>query len=185
MNRNTYNQKVCLSSDNSSPVHPSVIQAIVEANDGHAPSYGDDFWTKELEGHFEETFGRKVKTLLVPSGTGSNVLGLKLACKRHESVLCSDMAHILTAESGALESVVGAKLIAVPSEKGKVYPEAILKKLRQETFAGKHATSPRVLSITQSTEVGTVYTLDEMKLPCHYHQRSRAVCGAAMTPAAL
>ncbi len=141
--------KVSLASDNCSPVYPSIIQAITEANDGYATSYGGDFWTEQVESLFKEVFQRGMKTLLVPSGTGSNVLALKLACKRHESVLCSEIAHILVAESGAAESVVGVKLIPVFSENGKIYPAEIVKKLKQERLSGKHATSPRVLSVTQ------------------------------------
>src|ERR1700722_6448441 len=91
------------------------------------------------------------------------LIALKLACRRHESVICTDIAHIQYQESGAAESIVGCKLLTVPHQEGKITPEGIIHKLRMERAFGKHSTSPRVLSITQPTEVGTVYTLRELK----------------------
>ncbi len=100
---------------------------------------------------------------MVTTGTGANVLALKLACRRHESTICTDIAHIQYQESGAAESIVGCKLLTVPHQSGKVTPQTLLKKLKSERAFGKHSTVPRVLSITQPTEIGTVYTLEELK----------------------
>lgn len=155
--------KICLASDNFSPAHPLIVEAIVEANKGYAPSYGSDAWTEQAEELIQQSFGKKCKVLIVPSGSGANVLALKFACRRYESVICTDIAHMQYQESGAAESIVGCKLLTVPHQYGKVTPEAITKKLKHERAFGKHSTSPRVLSITQPTEVGTVYSLPELQ----------------------
>ena len=99
----------------------------------------------------------------IPTGTGSNIFALTLACRRHESVICTDIAHIQYQESGATEAVIGCKLLTVPHCDGKITPDEILKKLKKERAFGKHSTFPRVLSISQPTEVGTVYTLQELE----------------------
>lgn len=155
-------KKICLASDNWAPVHPLVMQAVAAANENNAPSYGSDAWTEEAQKLIQEAFKAKCKIFIVPTGTGANIFGLKLACRRHESVICTDIAHIQYQESGAAESLIGCKLLTVPHKAGKITPEAILKKLKSERAFGKHSTSPRVLSITQPTEVGTVYQLEEL-----------------------
>ena len=155
--------KICLASDNWTAVHPTIIDAILEANQGYAPAYGADIWTAQAEDLMRHAFRSSPKVLILPTGTGANVLALKLVCKRHESVLCTDIAHIQYQESGSAESIVGCKLLTVPHKKGKITSEGIIHKLRMERAFGKHSTSPRILSITQPTEVGTVYTLRELK----------------------
>lgn len=155
--------KICLASDNWTPAHPLVMKAIVEANEGYAPSYGSDPWTEEAQKLIQGTFKRDCKVFIVPNGTGANILALKLSCRRYESIICTDIAHIQYQESGAAESIVGCKLLTVPHREGKMTPEAVSKKLNNERAFGKHSTSPRVLSITQPTEVGTVYSLEELK----------------------
>jgi threonine aldolase len=156
-------EKICLASDNFTTVHPAILEAISEANTGYAPSYGSDIWTAQAEELIRHAFKASPKVLMLPNGTGTNVLALKLACKRHESVICTDIAHIHYQESGSAESVVGCKLLTVPHLGGKITIEGIIRKLKTERAFGKHSTSPRVLSITQPTEVGTVYTLEELK----------------------
>lgn len=155
--------KICLASDNWTPAHPLIIQAISDANEGDAPAYGSDPWTEEAQKTLQHVFKSKCKVFLVPTGTGANVFGLGLACQRFESVVCTDIAHINYQESGAVESLIGCKLLPVPHQDGKITPSAILRKLKSERAFGKHSTSPRVLSITQPTEVGTVYTFEELK----------------------
>lgn len=155
---------VYLASDNWAPAHPLVLQSIIEANEGCAPSYGSDPWSIQAEKLIQKEFKTNGKVIFVPTGTGANVLALMLACQRHESVLCTDNAHINYQESGAAESLVGCKLLTVPHQNGKITPEGIRKKLRSERAFGKHSTSPKILSITQTTEVGTVYSLEELKL---------------------
>ncbi len=155
---------IYLASDNFAPAHPQIMQAISEANQGHAPAYGLDAWTEHAEQVIREAFKSTCEVLIVPTGTGANVLALNLACRRHESVICTDIAHMNYQESGAAESIVGCKLLTVPHKEGKASPEDILKKLKSERAFGRHSTSPGVLSITQPTEVGTLYTLDELKI---------------------
>jgi threonine aldolase len=156
-------KKICLASDNFTAIHPLILDAIVEANKGYAPSYGSDAWTSKAEKIIQDVFKAKPKVLFVPTGTASNVLGLKLTCKRYESVICTDIAHLHYQECGAAESIVGCKLLTVPHREGKITIESLQHKLQTERAFGKHSTSPRVLSLTQSTEVGTVYTLDELQ----------------------
>lgn len=157
-------QKVCLASDNWTIAHPLVLKSVIEANEGYAPSYGADLWTEKATLLIQEAFKpKKCKVFMVPTGTGSNVLGLKIACKRHESIICTDIAHIHYQESGASESIIGAKLLTVPHYLGKVTKRALLHKLKTERAFGKHSTSPRVLSLTLPTELGTLYSLEELK----------------------
>lgn len=154
--------KISLASDNWSGAHPSVIEAIIEANNGFAPSYGSDLWTDRALKLLQNHFKRKFKGFIIPSGTGANIFGLRLACQRHESILCSDISHIHYQESGAVESIIGCKLLTIPHTNGKITPGSIIEKIEKERAFGKHSTSPRLLSIAQPTEVGTVYTLDEL-----------------------
>ncbi len=156
-------KKVCLASDNWAPAHPLVLEALAKANIDVAAPYGADSWTEEASRIIQEAFKASAKVLMVPTGTGANVFALKLCCKRFESIICSDVAHIYVQESGAAESIVGCKLLTVPHQQGKLTPESISKKLIAERAFGKHATSPRVVSLAQTTEFGTVYSLNELK----------------------
>lgn len=156
------NKKVALASDNGSSAHPLIMRAVMEANEGEALSYGADRWTLEAQQLIRETFKRDCKVLIVPTGTGANVLALTLCCERHESVICTDISHINYQESGAAEAIVGCKLVTVPHRQGKVTPKELLKRLQRERAFGCHSTSPRLLSITQPTEVGTIYSLEEL-----------------------
>lgn len=156
-------KKVCLASDNWTPAHPLIIKAIVQANEGYALPYGLDAWTEEAAGLIQTVFKSKCKVFIVPNGTGANVLALRLCCKAYESVICADIAHIEYQESGACEALVGCKLLTVPNREGKVTPDEVVKKLKRERAFGKHSTVPKVLSITQPTEIGTVYSLAELK----------------------
>lgn len=156
-------KKISLASDNWAPAHPLIIKALVEANEGAAPSYGSDPWTEEAQKLIQEVFRSKCKVFMVPTGTGGNIFALKLSCRPHESILCTDIAHIHYHESGAVEALIGSKLLTVPHRLGKAAPEEVLKRIKIERAFGKHSTSPRVLSIAQSTEVGTVYSLEELE----------------------
>lgn len=155
--------KICLGSDNWSGAHETIINAVFSANEGYAAPYGGDTWTAQAVSLIQKAFKTDGKVFLVPTGTGANVLGLMLCCRRHESVICTDISHVHYQESGAFESIVGSKLLVVPHHQGKILPSEILKKLRSERAFGKHSTAPRVLSIAQPTEVGTMYSLDELR----------------------
>lgn len=155
-------KKICLASDNWAPVHPAIMQGITEANTGYSPSYGSDHWTEEAQKLIQSALKVDGKVIFLPTGTGANVLGLMLTCQRHEAIICTDISHINYQESGAAEAIIGCKLLTIPHKDGKATTEAILKKLKYERAFGKHSTSPRTLSISQPTEVGTVYSLDEL-----------------------
>lgn len=159
----TNQNKIFMASDNWSPAHPLILKAVVEANEGYAPSYGGDQWTLEAQRLIQETFNASCKVCILPTGTGANMFALTVCCRRHESVICTDAAHINYQESGAAERIVGCKLLTVNHQAGKVTPETILRKLRSERAFGKHSTSPRVVSISQSTELGTIYSIEELK----------------------
>jgi threonine aldolase len=153
-------QRKSFGSDNHVGVHPAVLQAIADANQGDAVSYGADEWTEQVTARLREVFGA-ADAFLVPNGSGANVLGLSLLLRRHEGVICAESAHIYTDECGAPERLIGTKLLAVPSPDGKITPEGIAVHL-----AGRgddHRTQPGVVAVTQSTELGTCYTLAELR----------------------
>lgn len=147
-------------SDNNATVHPRVLEALGAANTGHAVAYGDDVWTTRSTELFCDLFGRDVEALMVWGGTGANVLALSSLLSPAGAVVCTDAAHINADETGAPEFVLGTKLLDVPHTHGKIIPEQVRE---FEHYLGVvHHVQPSVLSITQSTEWGTVYTADEI-----------------------
>lgn len=147
-------------SDNNATVHPRVLETLATANVGHAVAYGDDPWTARAHGLFCELFGRDVEALMVWGGTGANVLALSSLLSPAGAVVCSEAAHINVDETGAPEFVLGAKLLDVPHTQGKITPDQVRE---FEHFLGVvHHVQPSVLSITQSTEWGTIYSPDEV-----------------------
>jgi len=147
-------------SDNHAGVHPAVLQAIVDANSGDAVSYGADAWTERVADELREAFGAD-DAFLVLNGSGANVLGLGLLLRRHEAVICAESAHINTDECGAPERLLGTKLLPVPSPDGKITPEHIAAQLSGR--GDDHRSQPGVVAVTQSTELGTCYTLAELR----------------------
>ncbi len=150
-------------SDNFAGAHPAVLEAIARANHGHTPAYGGDPWTTACESAFRELFG-DVTTLLTFNGTGANVLALASLLGPAEAVVCTDWAHIATDETGAPERVLGAKLIDLPAPDAKLTPEHI--DGVAHLLGNPHHAQPGVVSITQSTELGTLYTADEVAAVC-------------------
>ncbi|MCS6975021.1 MAG: low specificity L-threonine aldolase [Cyclobacteriaceae bacterium] len=151
----------CFASDNYSGVHPEIMEAIVRANHEHAPSYGNDEITKRVIGLFKDLFGEPCEVFFVYNGTGANTLGLSAITRSFNSVLCSEWAHIHVDESTAPELFTGCKLISVPSVHGKILPEAVREKIHR--IGDPHHPQAKVISISQLTEYGTVYTPDEVK----------------------
>ncbi len=147
-------------SDNHTGVHPAVLRAIVDANAGDAAAYGADAWTERATTGLREIFGAD-DAFLVLNGSGANVLGLSLLLHRHEAVICAESAHINTDECGAPERLTGAKLLLVPTADGKITPEQIAEKLTGR--GDDHRSQPGVVALTQSTELGTCYTLAELR----------------------
>ena len=151
-------------SDNFAGAHPAVLDAIARANDGHAVAYGDDPWTRECEGRFRELFGADVTTLLTFNGTGSNVLALASLLGPAEAVVCTEWAHIAVDETGAPERILGAKLIDL--ERPTPSSRRTSSTAQAHLLGSPHHAQPGVVSITQSTELGTVYTADEVAAVC-------------------
>ncbi|HZZ55257.1 MAG TPA: low specificity L-threonine aldolase [Trebonia sp.] len=148
-------------SDNHSGMHPAVMRAIVEANAGDAVAYGADPWTARAVGELRRLAGGDGEVYLVLNGSGANVLGLGLLLARHEAVICAESAHINTDECGAAERILGTKLLTVPAPDGKLTPELIASRLAGR--GDEHFAQPGVVAITQSTEVGTCYSLAELR----------------------
>lgn len=148
-------------SDNGSGIHPNILEALSQANVGHTKGYGYDAFTKRAEDDFRKLFGAHVEVFFVYSGTGANVLSLQSCLQSFEAVVCSDVAHIHTDETGAPEYNLGVKLIALPSVDGKISVEQLDKILIGRGV--EHHVQPKVISLTQSTEYGTVYSLEEVK----------------------
>lgn len=150
-----------LISDNNSGVHPKVLEAIHKCNDGHEASYGDDKYTEKAIEQFRECFGKDVDVYFVLTGTAANVIGLSGILKPFEGVVAPDTAHINIDECGALERFGGTKILYVPNRDGKIHIEDVKKFLHSK--GDEHQTQPRIISISQITEFGTVYTIDEIK----------------------
>jgi threonine aldolase len=148
-------------SDNHSGMHPAVMRAIVEANAGDAVAYGADPWTERAVGELRRLAGGDGEAYLVLNGSGANVLGLGLLLARHEAVICAESAHINTDECGAAEQILGTKLLTVSAPDGKLTPELVASRLAGR--GDEHFAQPGVVAITQSTEVGTCYSLAELR----------------------
>ena len=153
-------QRKSFGSDNHAGVHPAILQAIVDANSGNAVAYGADQRTEHATAALREAFGAD-DAFLVLNGSGANVLGLSLLLRRHEGVICAETAHINTDECGSAERLIGTKLLAVPSPDGKITPDLIAEQLSGR--GDDHRSQPGVVAVTQSTELGTCYTLAELR----------------------
>ena len=148
-------------SDNNSGVHPDVLTSINEANNSHFVSYGNDIYTAQALEEFEKVFGKESRTFFVLTGTGANVTALQSFTNRYQAVICTETAHINVDECGAPEHALGAKLLPVRTNAGKLLPEQIDEFIH---FKGdQHHVQPKVVSITQATELGTVYSINELK----------------------
>jgi threonine aldolase len=152
--------KRSFASDNNAGVHPEVIEAIKAANDGHVIAYGGDPITARAMELFQKHFG-DVAVFFVFGGTGANVLGLKAITQSHHAIFCAETGHVNVDECGAPEKFTGCKLIDIPTPDGKLRWEQIKPLLHG--IGVEHYVQPRVISISQATEMGTVYTPDELK----------------------
>jgi len=152
-------------SDNYSGIHPEVFEAIQLANSHHQISYGDDTFTSDAVQLFEKEFGN-VSVLFSFNGTGANVICLKCCTLPFQAVICSDLAHIHVDECGAPTQSIGCSLLPIPTTDGKLTPELIKPLLSR--LGNVHHTQPKVISISQSTEVGTIYSINELKVLCRF-----------------
>lgn len=179
--------QVSFASDNYAGIHADVLQAISAVNHGHVPAYGSDTYTEQAIKLFQHHFGHDIDVHFVLNGTSANVLGLATLIKSHEAIICSEKAHIQVDECGAPEKFIGAKLLLVPAEQGKISILNIEKYLRR--LDDQHAVQPKVISISQSTEYGTVYSFDEIKQLADYahqknmylHMDGARICNAAVS----
>jgi threonine aldolase len=149
-------------SDNYAGICPEAFAALTEANTGHVPGYGDDPWTARAADLLRETFETDCEVFFVFNGTSANSLALASCCHSYHSILCHELAHVETDECGAPEFFSnGTKVLTLPGENGKITPAAIEHTVRKRTDI--HFPKPRAVSVTNATEVGTVYTPDELK----------------------
>ncbi len=147
-------------SDNSSTIHPDVLASIARANVGHVFGYGHDDLTRGVEARFRDHFGDQARAYPVWGGTAANVLSLRAACRPWEAAICAETAHLNVDECGAPESIAGVKLLTAQTEHGKLTTEVVEGLIKG--IGDEHAVQPRVLSISQCTELGTVYSPEEV-----------------------
>ncbi|MDH6136123.1 threonine aldolase [Kitasatospora sp. MAA4] len=161
-------------SDNYAGVHPEILAAIALANDGHQVAYGEDQYTEHLQDVFRAHFGPQAEAYPVFNGTGANVVSLQALLPRWGAVIAAGSAHINVDECGAPEKVAGIKLLTIPTEDGKLSPELIDQ--QAWGWGDEHRAQPLAVSITQSTELGTLYTPEEVRAICeHAHERGMLV----------
>ena len=173
-------------SDNNAGVHPEILEAIARVNQGHVIAYGDDPYTQSAIAKFEEHFGPGIDVFFTFNGTGANVLGLQALCRSYHAVLCSDYAHIYTDECAAPEKHLGSKLIPLPHQDGKITLEQV--RHAYHGIGDQHHVQARVISITQSTEMGTTYKPEEVKALAEFaHEREMFlhIDGARLANAAV
>jgi threonine aldolase len=157
-------------SDNYAGVHPAVLEAIALANGGHQIAYGEDVYTAKLQEVVKHHFGEQAEAFPVFNGTGANVLSLQSILPRWGAVICTATAHIHTDENAAPERVAGLKLLTVQTPDGKLTPELI--DTEAWGWGDEHRAQPLAVSITQTTELGTAYTVAEVKaIADHVHAK--------------
>ena len=172
-------------SDNHAGAHQAVVDAVIAANTGDATAYGEDEWTRRATARLRELFQAEGDVFFVFNGSAANILGLSLLLRRHEAVICAESAHIHTDECGAAEQILGTKLLTVPSPDGKITPEGIARHLRGR--GDEHHAQPGAVAITQSTELGTCYSLAELRAIgefCHDNDLKLFIDGARLANAA-
>ena len=149
-------------SDNAAGVHPAILEAIHRANAGHALAYGNDHWTDLATVRIQESLGANAQILFVFGGTGANVVGLRTAVDSYHAVLCAESSHLWRDECAAPERFLGCKIVPIATDDGKLRPEDVSAQL--DGVGDVHHAQPRVISVSQSTERGTVYTPDELRV---------------------
>jgi len=157
-------------SDNNAGVHPEILKAIEKVNEGHVVAYGDDPYTRQALNHLKDVFGPGTEAYFVFIGTAANVLGVGAFTRPYHSIMCAETAHMHTDECGAPEKWTGCKLLTVPTTDGKITVEGISRHIHDIGF--EHHSQPRVISITQATEMCTVYTPEEIRKITDYAHRN-------------
>ena len=173
-------------SDNHSGISPEIMEAIASANVDHALAYGDDEYCERAVQLLRQEFGTHAGVYFVFNGTGANVLNIDAMCRSHHAVVCAETAHINVDECGAPQRIVGCRLLTVPTPDGKLTPELV--KTQLHGFGFEHHSQPRAISITQPTELGTLYSLDEIRALAdlaHSHDMYLHMDGARLANAAV
>lgn len=153
-------------SDNFSGVLPEVFKALEEASYGHQHSYGEDEYSAKAIADFKAIFGEHIEVFFVYNGTGANILSLSAFTRSHHAIICAETAHINVDECGAIEKQSGSKLLTVPTFDGKLNIGLI--ENHMHGFGDQHHAQPKIISLTQCTELGTVYSREELKEICDY-----------------
>jgi threonine aldolase len=170
-------------SDNYSGVHPEIMQALQKANAEHEGSYGSDQYTTRAVNKFKEYFGDNIEVFFVYNGTAANVLGLSTLTQSFNSILCAEGAHINVDESTAPEKFLGVRLVGIASPNGKITAQQVKDKIQR--IGDQHHPQAKAISISQATEYGTIYTIDEIKelseLGLHLHMDGSRLANAAVT----
>lgn len=174
-------------SDNYSGIHSEIVEALQRVNTGHASSYGNDIYSERAVRLFKDFFGNDCEVFFVYNGTGSNVLALNTLTKSFHSIICSELAHINVDESTAPEKFMGCKIIGIPSVNGKLYPDKVEERIQR--IGDQHHSQAKVISISQTTEYGTVYTPDEIlalsaiakKYNLYFHIDGARIANAAVS----
>jgi threonine aldolase len=174
-------------SDNYSGVHPEIVEAILAANEGHVSAYGDDPYTAAARRRFREHFGDRAEAFPVFNGTGANVDAIDAITRPHHAVICAATSHLTLDEAGAPERIAGVKLLPIEAPDGKLTLGLIEEGIDWGRIGDQHASQPRLISIANSTELGTVYTPDEVGALAefaHAHEMLIHVDGARICNAA-
>lgn len=172
-------------SDNYAGAHPAVVEAVAAANRGHAVAYGADPWSERAEALIQQQLGEQARAFVVFNGTGANVLALRAACTSWGAVICSQTAHLNIDEGGAPERVGGVKLLTTPTPDGKLVPDDVAR--LTDRLGDEHQAQAQLVSIAQSTELGTLYTPAEIRAladAAHAHGLLLHVDGARLPMAA-
>ncbi len=156
-----WNKMRSFASDNNSGVHPLIMDAVVNANDNHAVGYGDDPWTTDAVNKIKSVFGEVASPFFVFNGTGANSIALQAVTRPFNSIICAETAHINVDECGAPARMTGCAVVPISTPDGKLTPELI--KPRLHNFGVCHHSQPKAVYISQVSELGTVYTIEEVK----------------------
>lgn len=174
-------------SDNYAGIHPDILKALIDANKGHEKAYGNDSYTQKAIELFKHYFGNEIDVYFVLTGTAANVLGLQALLHSYQAIICAESAHINVDECGAPEKYTGSKLLTIPTPDGKLTVDLIKNQLL--SLGDQHRAQPKVISITQATELGTLYTPEEIKALTDFahannmyvHMDGARFCNAAAT----
>jgi threonine aldolase len=177
---------ISFGSDNHSGAHPLILKAMEAANQGYWHGYGEEAYTEAIQQKVANLFGKNASALFLMTGTGANVLALQSLIKSYEAIFCADTAHINMHEAGAVQKFTQSRLIVIKTPDGKLTPELIAPNI--SLMADQHMSQPRIISISQATEYGTAYSLDEIKALADYAHANKMLLhidGARLANAAV